>query len=199
MADTKNLMQKNVNPAVTVALNTRLFALQEHQFLANNLDFFKDFEKFLDKWTKTIRSLTDAFVDEAKKKGIPLYYNNEYGVDADIFNWLPNAQVVEGDTPKGKITMLEKNTKEGEMVKTALKLPLSQAIERMTQAVSEGYFSKNLKWLVIYLTDTKDGVPLELVCSRDDGKLDLGVGKVLPDGVWDVGGGREVGFFSNES
>lgn len=148
---------------------------------------------------KTIRSVIEKFVVEAKKQDIPLYYTNEYGVDADIFNWLPGAVVVEGDAPIGIITILRQNTTEGEMVKTALKLPLSQAIERMTQAVAEGFFSKNLKWLVIYLTDTKNGVPLELVCCRGDGQLNLHVSEVASVDVWLVDGDREVGFLSNES
>jgi hypothetical protein len=120
--------------------------------------------------------LTDAFVAVAKEKNIPLYYNNEYGVEEDIFTWMPNAQVIEGDGG-GAVTMLEKTTTEKEMLETALKLPLSQAIERMTTELKNGYFSKNLKWLVIYLTDTNsEGVPLELFCCLNGGKLN---GKIL--------------------
>ncbi len=146
---------------------------------------------------KTIRMLTDAFVAVAKEKNIPLYYDNEYGVEEDIFTWMPNAQVIEGDSG-GSITMLTKNTLEKEMLQTALKLPLSQAIERMTAELKNGYFSKNLKWLVIYLTDTNsEGVPLELICYLDGGGLDLYVRGVSPDGTWDVGDGRGVGFLSN--
>ncbi len=146
---------------------------------------------------KTIRMLTDAFVAVAKEKNIPLYYNNQYGVEEDIFTWMPNAQVVEGD-PGGTITMLQKTTTEKEMLETALKLPLSQAIERMTAELKHGYFSKNLKWLVIYLTDTNsEGVPLLLVCRLYDGGLLLCVLGVGPGRTWGVGGGREVGFLSN--
>ena len=146
---------------------------------------------------KTIRMLTDAFVAVAKEKHIPLYYSNQYGVEEDIFTWMPNAQVVEGD-PGGTVTMLQKTTTEKEMLETALKLPLSQTIERMTAELKNGYFSKNLKWLVIYLTDTNsEGVPLELVCNLDDGKLRLCVGKVRSDNAWTVGDAREVGFLSN--
>lgn len=146
---------------------------------------------------KTIRMLTDAFVAVAKEKNIPLYYNNQYGVEEDIFTWMPNAQVVEGD-PGGTITMLQKTTTEKEMLETALKLPLSQAIERMTAELKHGYFSKNLKWLVIYLTDTNsEGVPLELICLLDDGKLGRCVREVGPDDTWPVGDGFEVGFLSN--
>lgn len=146
---------------------------------------------------KTIRMLTDAFVAVAKEKNIPLYYNNEYGVEEDIFTWMPNAQVIEGDSG-GSITMLEKNTTEKEMLETALKLPLSQAIERMNAELKGGYFSKNLKWLVIYLTDTNtDGVPLELVCYLSDGELSLYVYEVDPGYTWDVDGDSVVGFLSN--
>ncbi len=146
---------------------------------------------------KTIKTLTDAFVAVAKEKNIPLYYNNEYGVEEDIFTWMPNAQVIEGDSG-GSITMLEKNTTEKEVLQTALKLPLSQAIERMTAELKSGYFSKNLKWLVIYLTDTHtDGVPLELICRLRVGKLDLYVLRVSPDDAWYVGDVHEIGFLSN--
>lgn len=148
---------------------------------------------------KTIKDLVKQFTDEAKAQNIQLYYTNEYGVDGNIFDWLPQAQVVEGVFPKGSITMLKENTKESEMLKTALKIQLSQAIERMTKAVRDGYFSKNLKWLVIYLTDTKDGVPLELVCSLNDGELALYVDEVYSDDSWDVGDGNEVGLLSNET
>ncbi len=147
---------------------------------------------------KTIKQLTDKFVAVAKEKNIPLYYNNEYGVEEDIFTWMPNAQVVEGDGG-GTITMLEKNTTEKEMLQTALKLPLSQAIERMTAELKSGYFSKNLKWLVIYLTDTNtEGVPLGLVCFLNGGELNLCVDGVNPGYAWDVDGGIGVGFLSNE-
>lgn len=110
---------------------------------------------------------------------------------------MPNAQVIEGDSG-GSITMLEKNTTEKEMLETALKLPLSQAIERMTVELKSGYFSKNLKWLVIYLTDTNiDGVPLKLICRLDDGELGLCVFKVYPDDTWRVDVDDEIGFLSN--
>lgn len=189
---------KNVNPAITANLNTRLFTVQEKEFLANRMPFFTELEKLIEKYeSKTIRSLTDAFVAEAKKQNIPLYYDNEYGVDGDIFDWLPNAKVIDGVRQKGTITMLEKNSTESEMLKTAVKLPLSQAIERMTDELRGGYFSKNWKWLVIYLTDTKDGVPLELVCDLNDDELRLCVRKVSPDDTWRVGDDREVGFLSN--
>ena len=148
---------------------------------------------------KTIKSLIKNFTDEAKKQKIPLWYSNNYGVDTDIFDWMPNAKIVEG-TQNGNITMLEKNTTEKEMLETALKLPLSQAIERMTAELKNGYFSKNLKWLVIYLTDTNsEGVPLKLICDLDVGELRLCVHKVRPDRTWAVDGDYEVGFLSNDS
>ena len=190
-------MKGNVNPRVGNTLHTRFFALHEKMFLENNMSFFKDYEGLIKKYEgKTIRMLTDAFVVVAKEKSIPLAYDNEYGVDEDIFAWLPNAQVVEGN-PGGNITMLEKNTKESKMLITALKLPLSQAIERMTSELRGDYFSKNLKWLVIYLTNTNEaGVPLKLVCSRSDGELYLHVRKIDPDYTWDVVDDFGVGFLN---
>lgn len=147
---------------------------------------------------KTIRTLTDAFVAKAKEKGFPLYYNNEYGVDADIFGWLPNARVVDGNLD-GKITMLSETTTEGTMLKTAVKFPLSQAIEKMTEKLIEGYFDEKNKVFIIFLTDEKDGVPLELVGLRSsDGELYLGVNKVFSGNRWNVDG-EQVGFFSRNN
>ena len=149
---------------------------------------------------KTIKDLIKNFTDEAKKQGILLWYSNEYGVDTDICDWMPNAKVVNGDISENAITMLQKATTEKEMLETALKLPLSQAIERMTAELKNGYFSKNLKWLVIYLTDTNsEGVPLKLLCHLRGGRLRLYVNEVDPDDTWHVDGDDEVGFLSNDS
>ncbi len=148
----------------------------------------------------TIRSLTDTFVAVAIEKGIPLYYTNEYKVDSDIFNWLPDATITDGEIPKGSITMLpKKGMTEETMLKTALKLPLSQAIIKMTEELTGGYFNEKSKILIIYLTDTKDGVALELVCDRySDGELRLYVFRVNETGLWDVRDDR-VGFLSSNT
>ncbi|MCC6198596.1 hypothetical protein IT401_00005, partial [Candidatus Nomurabacteria bacterium] len=148
---------------------------------------------------RTLHSLTNAFVSVAKEKSFPLYYDNEYGVDSDIFTWPVDQTVTEGDAPKGSITMLKKNTTERKMLKTALKLPLSQAIERMTAELTSGYFDETKKISIIYLTDVNsNGVPLMLVGYRcDDGRLYLNVNRVDPDRTWYVVNGHRVGFLSN--
>ncbi|MCC6198647.1 hypothetical protein IT401_00285, partial [Candidatus Nomurabacteria bacterium] len=150
---------------------------------------------------RTLHSLTNAFVSVAKEKSFPLYYDNEYGVDSDIFTWPGNLTVIDGDFSQGTITMLEKNTTEREMLKTALKLPRSQAIERMTAELTSGYFDETKKALIIYLTDVNsNGVPLELVGRRyGDGKLNLNVNWVIPDDTWFVDYGYRVGFLRNNS
>ena len=147
--------------------------------------------------TAGIRMLTDTFVSKAQEKGITLYYDNEYKVDADIFNWLPDAVIVEGPIPPTSITPLPKEgMTEGVMLQTALQLPLSQAIQRMTEELTNGYFDEKNKVLIIYLTDTKDGVPLELIgFRRGDGKLSLSVRRVCTDYQWDLDGGQ-IGFVS---
>lgn len=148
---------------------------------------------------RTIRMLTDNFVAKAKGKNITLYYENKYGVDADIFNWLPNTEVIDGEQPSTNISMLEQTTTEADMLKTAIKLPLSQAIERMTSELEAGYFDEKNKILIIYLTDQKDGISLRLVGIRDSvGELGLDAGKVGADYEWDVKDLR-VGFLSSNA
>lgn len=148
---------------------------------------------------KSIRVLTDAFVAIAKEMNFPLYYNNEYGVGARIFGWLPYAQVVESSGPQGTINMLQKNTRQVELFKAALKLPLSQAIERMNLELKNGYFNKQSRRLVICLTDIKDFTPLQLICCHCDGKLQLNVYLAGGESLWLSGDGDVVGFLSNES
>lgn len=147
-----------------------------------------------------IRDLTNKFVEVAKSKDFPLFYTNEEQVDPDIFNWLPNAPSATGEVPPSNITMLPKDgMTEGDMLKTALKLPLAQAIMKMTTELTTGYFDEKKKILIIYLTDSKDGVPLKLIGSRyGDGELYLSVSKVFGDDRWVVDG-RVVGFLSNPS
>ena len=145
--------------------------------------------------SKTIRSLIDAFVAVAKEENLPLYYNNEYGgVDPNIFKWLPDAQVVEEELQKGTIAILEEVTTEDKMEQTALKLPLSQAIEYMTVNLKMGYFYKELRSLIIYLIDTKDGVPLELCCHVFGDELYLYLKEVEPNNTRSTRGLIETGF-----
>ena len=146
----------------------------------------------------TIKTLIKKFTDKAKEKGITLYYDNEYKVDADIFNWLPDAVVVEGPIPPTSITPLPKEgMTEGVMLQTALRIPLSQAIQKMTEELANGYFDERNKVLIIYLTDTKDGVPLGLIGGcHGGGELNLGVNRVFTDCQW-VLDGFQFGFLSS--
>lgn len=139
-----------------------------------------------------IRSLTNEFVRIAKQKNIRLYHNNEYGVDADIFNWLPNAVVTETLAPTGvwKNVDTENGTNEKTMQETAIKISLSQAIVKFTEMLKNGDFDKKETYRIIFLTETRDGNPLELICSRSsDGKLRLYVDVVHPGSVWHDAGG----------
>jgi len=146
----------------------------------------------LERYTKkseTIRDITDNFVKITKEKGITLGYSNEYGVDADIFNWLPNATVSTEPIPTGDWTKVDtKGTPEKEMLKTAVKMSLSQAIQKFTEMLKNGEFDKLETYRIIFLTDTDtNGNPLKLYCSRNsDGKLFLSVNEVVPDYVWRV-------------
>lgn len=147
----------------------------------------------------TIRTLTDEFAKIARTKNITLYYNNEYGVDGDIFTWLPNAVVTEVLPPTGewKPVDTDNGTSEKTMQESALKMSLSQAIVTFTEMVKNGEFDKKETYRIIFLTETKNGNPLELVCDRNSGgRLSLCVSGVLPGCVWD-GAGR-AWFGSNE-
>jgi len=138
-----------------------------------------------------IKLLTDEFVKIARTKNIPLYYDNEYGVDADIFNWLPNAIVTETPPPTGvwKQVDTKNGTNEKTMQETAVKMSLSQAIVKFTEMLKNGDFDKSETHRIIFLTETKNGNPLKLLCNRlSGGKLSLYVIGVNPDSVWDVAG-----------
>lgn len=177
-------MNNNVNPKRSNDNFTRFFQLNQKMFLENNLDFFNDLETFLDKYEcNTIQALLDAFVLEVKKQNIPLYY--EKGVDPEILNWLPEAKVIKNLAPKGDFISIKNKKNERVMLETALKLPLSQAIEKMTKAVRNLYFNKN-SWIVIFLTDTlRDGTPLKLTCEcTREGELCLKLDRVHLNNDW---------------
>lgn len=135
-----------------------------------------------------IRTLTDEFVRIAKSKNITLYYDNEYGVDSDIFNWLPNAVVTENPPPAGvwKKVDIENGTSEKTMQETAVMMSLSQATVTFTEMLKNGEFDKKETYRIIFLTETRNGNPLKLICDRDSGgELYLNVHEVDPDNVWD--------------
>lgn len=137
--------------------------------------------------TTTIRTLTDEFTKIARTKNITLYYNNEYGVDGDIFIWLPNAVVTETLPPTGewKPVDTDNGTSERTMQESAVKMSLSQAIVKFTEMLRNGEFDKKETYRIIFLTETKNGNPIELYCGRySGGELNLCVDVVHPDGVW---------------
>ncbi len=140
----------------------------------------------------TIRNLTDGFVSIARKKNIPLYYDNEYGVDGDIFAWLPNASVSAVPFPKGSWTSVntESGTTEKEMLKTAQKMCLSQAVQSFTTELEAGTFDAKETYRIIFLEETDaQGNSLRLICDRrSDGELDLYVALVSPGRRWDDAG-----------
>lgn len=136
----------------------------------------------------TIQQLIKQFTDTAKARNIPLYYDNEYGVDEDIFNWLPNAVVSEEKHQKGTWTSVDttKGTTEKEMLKTAQKMCLSQAIQYFTAELEVGTFDALSTYRIIFLEETgTQGNSLELICDRySAGKFRLYVNQVHPGRGW---------------
>jgi len=148
----------------------------------------------------TIKDLIKNFTDTAKEKNITLYYTNEYGVDEDIFGWLPYATVSSDPVPSGnwKNVDTKNGTSEKTMLESAVKMPLAQAIQKFTEMLKNGEFDKLETYRIIFLTETKVEIPLKLYCSRrPDGKLYLNVDEVYYDSVL-----RDTGnawFSSNEN
>jgi hypothetical protein len=156
-----------------------------------NLELKVEIKEVLAK-CNTIRNLTDSFVSIARQKNIPLYYDTELGVDADIFGWLPSATVSSVAFPKGTWTPVDtKNgTTEKEMLKTAQKMCLSQAIQSFTAELEAGTFDALLTYRIIFLEETDaQGNSLRLLCGRfSDGGLYLYVNRVPPDDRWSDAG-----------
>lgn len=70
------------------------------------------------------------------------------------------------------------------MQESAVKMSLSQAIVKFTEMLKNGDFDKSETYRIIFLTETRNGNPLELVCRRDsDGELRLCVCDVHPGTV----------------
>jgi hypothetical protein len=147
----------------------------------------KEIEEVLAK-LNTIRNLTDGFVKIARQKNIPLYYSNDSGVDDDIFGWLPSATVSSVAFPKGTWTPADtKNgTTEKEMLKTAQKMCLSQAVQSFTAELEAGTFDALSTYRIIFLEETDaQGNSLRLVCGRSSGgELGLYVDQVRPGRRW---------------
>ena len=153
----------------------------------------------------TTEQLIKNFTDACKEKGYILGYDNEYGVDEDIFDCIPDIEVSDKHQilphEYFKQVDTENSTTENEMLKTAVKLDLSQAIIMFTKIIKDcdfDKFDKNKNNKIIFVNETRNGVPLKLVCRRySDGKLYLSVSEVHPDDEWNDAG--DAWFSSNEN
>ncbi len=165
-----------------------------------SVELKKELKELLSKALQGVRSLTDEFVKIAKEKGITLYYDNEYGVDSDIFAWVPNATISEDELPTGNWKSVDSNngTTEREMLTTAVKMSLSQAIQYFTKELIAGTFDKKETYRLIFITETDvNGNSLKLWCFRfSDGELNLFVDQVDPDNSWNDEG--DAWLASNE-
>lgn len=160
----------------------------------NQLDAFlkmsskKRDEIFGFKTEESISGLLQKFGDMARGKNLPLYYSTPTGTDPDIEKWLPNVEVSQNPIPDGiwKNVDTKNGTSEKEMLKTAQKMSLSQAISKFTKILEEGIFDKLETYRIIFLEETDaNGNGLKLVCRRhSDGELCLYVCKVFPGNVW---------------
>ncbi len=145
-------------------------------------------EKLQQKTPTRIGSLIDEFVRITESKNITLYRNNEYSDDNGILSWLLEVTVNKNPAPKGtwKPVDATNGTVEEEAMDTAVKMPLSQAIVKVTEMVKNGEFDKKRTCRIIFLTETRNGEALKLVCSwHSNGTLDLNVSEVSPGGVWE--------------
>lgn len=147
----------------------------------------------------TIKQLIKEFTDAVKEKGYTLFYDNEHGVAFNTSDLLPDVKVSDTKIPTGTFKQVdtENGTTESEMLKTAIKLDLAQAIKKFTEMVRNGEFDKNGTYRIIFLNESRDGVPLKLTCNRFyDGELGLSVHKVHPHPIWFDAG--DAWFSSNE-
>ena len=136
----------------------------------------------------TIKQKLKQFRDTAKSKNIKLWYTNELGVDSNIMNWIPNATVSTIAAPQGnwKKVDTQNGTTESEMLKTAVIMPLSCAVDTFIAELQKGTFDTLSTYRIIFLEEKdSQGRALKLVCYRHDvGKLDLYVYQVNPGRTW---------------
>lgn len=179
----------------------KLVALCHGQFTADS-NFLTKFELFAaGKYTELAQMLAkniDGFINDIKaisqdiksacqEKNIPNYYTNEYGMDEDVINWHPDTESIDAIETDGKFEPVdtENGTTEEAMLKTAVKMSRKQAGKKFAEMIRNGEFDKNETYRIIFLNETRNGVPLELFCLRfSDGELRLYVDGVFPDDRW---------------
>lgn len=141
------------------------------------------------KLVETIEGKLMNFSTVARCEGIRLYiYNTPSSTDSDIVRWLPHATVSTIPAPQGKWKNVDtKNgTTESEMLKTAIKMSLSHAIDTFTEILTSGVFYKFETYRFIFLEETDaDGNCFKLICARvSGGELRMRLLRVCPDNKW---------------
>ncbi len=183
----------NVNPLRVFQIQNDLAQVVLQKFEANDMVFFKELEDLVQKHSlSTSVGITDKlaqFGDIARSKGIRLYYDTPTGTDPDIMNWIPNATVSTIAAPQGnwKKVDTQNGTTESEMLKTAVIMPLSCAVDTFIAELQKGTFDTLSTYRIIFLEEKdSQGGALKLVCYRyDGGRLSLYVRRVSPDRAWD--------------
>lgn len=142
---------------------------------------------------ETIEDKLMNFGTIARSKSIPLYFNTPSGTDPDIVKLLPDATVSTIPAPQGKWKNVDttNGTTEREMLETAMKMSLSQAIDIFNEMLASGVFDKLETYRIIFLKEKDaNGNALGLVCDRGTGgELYLCLPQVSPGRSWDDSGG----------
>ncbi|MEI6022460.1 MAG: hypothetical protein WCQ32_01295 [bacterium] len=184
----------NVNPRKVFQIQNDLAKVVLQKFEANDIKFFQELEGLVQKHAvpESIADKLARFGDIARSKGIKLYYDTTTGTDPDIMNRLPNAVVSLNPAPQGnwKKVDTQNGTTESKMLKTAIIMLLSCAVDTFIAELQKGTFDTLSTYRIIFLEE-KDaqGRALKLVCNRDgDGRLRLYVLQVNPVNTWYVDG-----------
>ncbi len=138
--------------------------------------------------TETIEDKLMNFGTITRSKSIPLHYNTPSGTDRDIVRLLPHATVSTIPAPQGKWKNVDtaNGTTESEMLKTAIKMSLSQAIDTFTEILTSGVFYKFETYRFIFLEETNtDENCFKLICARlSGGELRMCLLMVCLDKKW---------------
>lgn len=126
----------------------------------------------------TIKSLLKTFEEKAKERNFSVW------IDPCIESWIPNAIVQSTVDNKGSWTSVDttKGTTEKEMLKTAQKICLSQAIQSFTAELEAGTFDVKETYRIIFITETDpQGNSLRITCFRHSvDEVQLYVCQVFP-------------------
>ena len=162
----------NVNPLKVFQIQNDLAQVVLQKFEANDIVFFQELETLVQKHTvpKSITENLARFGNIARSRGITLYYDTSTGTDPEILKWLSGVVVSLNLVPEGiwkKANNRSKSTSEGQMLKTALTMPLFQAIDMYITELLNGTFDTFGVCRIIFLKekDVKDRA-LMLVCQR---------------------------------